>query len=219
MTVLGNVNVNGTLTLSTLAGGDLVTNGSLAVTGTLGTNGRSVTFAGANAQTITRAGGITLDYLKLNKSGGSVQLLNGLTVNAPAGGNALELNGTVDVLDLNGNTMTLTSTVGGTDAAGSLKGARRPIWCSTAPARWARSASRAVADARQLHRQPHLVGHRDAGARRSPSPAALALTNGTVVTGTNALTVGAAGAVARTNGWVVGLLAKNIAAGPTSATF
>jgi uncharacterized repeat protein (TIGR02543 family) len=219
LTVLGNVNVNGTLTLSTLAGGDLVTNGSLAVTGTLGTNGRSVTFAGANAQTITRAGGITLDYLKLNKSGGSVQLLNGLTVNAPAGGNALELNGTVDVLDLNGNTMTLTSTVGGTDAAGSLKG--------SATSNLVLNGTGAMGTIRFQSGSQTLgnftVNRTSSGTVTLGSPltvaGALALTNGTVVTGTNALTVGAAGAVARTNGWVVGLLAKNIAAGPTSATF
>jgi hypothetical protein len=84
LTVLGNLTLasTGQLSLSQAAGGDLVLNGNwLNNGGTFNPQTRAVTFSGGNNQTITRTGGQTFDFLTINKSGGSVTLINDITCN------------------------------------------------------------------------------------------------------------------------------------------
>jgi hypothetical protein len=84
LTVLGNLTLasTGQLSLSQAAGGDLVLIGNwLNNGGTFNPQTRAVTFSGGNNQTITRTGGQTFDFLTINKSGGSVTLINDITCN------------------------------------------------------------------------------------------------------------------------------------------
>jgi hypothetical protein len=78
LTVGGNVLNNGTITLSSLAGGDLNLKGNWTNNGTLTTNSRAVGFIGSTAQSVT--GATTFDYLSLNNSAG-MTLNNNITAN------------------------------------------------------------------------------------------------------------------------------------------
>ncbi len=81
LTVVGNVSNTGTLTLSTAIGGDIVVGGNWTRASTFNSNSRQVEFNGTSDQTITVSAGETFDYLRVNKSSGSLILANGVTVN------------------------------------------------------------------------------------------------------------------------------------------
>ena len=108
LTVSGNINIGGSLTLSSASGGDLNLGGTWTNSGSFTTNGRAVTFNGTGTQTITNASGETFAYLLINKTAGSVQLANNVTVNGGSGA-ALQLLNTGG-LDLYGKTLTLSGT-------------------------------------------------------------------------------------------------------------
>ncbi|HWN09270.1 MAG TPA: Calx-beta domain-containing protein [Pyrinomonadaceae bacterium] len=111
LTVVGNVNINGTLTLSTSGGGDFRTQGNWTDTGTFNHNGRGVYFDGsAPLQTISKSGGETFGHLLITKPTGSLQLLSNVAVSATSGG-ALQLVGAA-TFDLNGNSLSLTGNGG-----------------------------------------------------------------------------------------------------------
>jgi autotransporter-associated beta strand protein len=119
LTILGGVSNAGTLTLSSLSGGDLHLQGSFSNTGTFVHNNRAVFFEGGATQIVTDASGTTtMPYVRINKSGGTVQLNNNMTTLGPNGSDSLQFTGATSTLTLNGKTLTLGSTVG-TPAAGS----------------------------------------------------------------------------------------------------
>ena len=119
LSVLGNVTINGTLTLSSVTGGDLRTRGDFTNTGTFTHNNRAVFFEGGATQTATDAGGtLTLPYVRVNKSGGTVQLGSDLTTLGPNGGDSVQFTGPTSTLTFNGKSVRLGSTVG-TAPAGS----------------------------------------------------------------------------------------------------
>ncbi len=109
--VVGNVNINGTLTLSTSGGGDFRTSGNWTNTGTFNHNDRGVYFDGsAPLQTINKSGGETFGHLLITKPSGSLQLLSNATISATSGG-VLQLVGAA-TFDLNGNSLNLTGNGG-----------------------------------------------------------------------------------------------------------
>ncbi|MFP5042422.1 T9SS type A sorting domain-containing protein [Parasediminibacterium sp. JCM 36343] len=105
----------GTLTLSTVSGGDLNVTGALGNTGTFTPNLRLVTFNGSSAQTIT--GTTTFDYVTLNNSAG---LTLGTSTNATINKTLTLTAGTFTVA---ANTLTIASTLsvssGNIDASNS----------------------------------------------------------------------------------------------------
>src|SRR2546423_9011568 len=114
---------SGFLTLSTQPGGDLLLGGQFfkAGTATFTPNGRAVIFNGTGTQIINGVSApVAFDYVRLNKSSGSVQLVTtGSSVAAPNGGDSLQFNGGAgDILDINGQTFTINSrSVGGSNSA------------------------------------------------------------------------------------------------------
>ncbi|MEI7502172.1 MAG: hypothetical protein WCJ61_02715, partial [Paludibacter sp.] len=107
VTVMGNVLNNGTITLSGSSGGDLKTQGNINDSGTFNANSRAIFFNGSNTQVIQGTGVFDISYVRINKTGGSVQLVSNLTCAGPGGGNAMEIDGTNSLLDLNGFTLYL----------------------------------------------------------------------------------------------------------------
>ena len=119
VTVNGNVVNNGTITLSGSVGGDLKTQGNINDSGTFNANSRAIFFNGGNNQVIQGTGVFDISYVRISKTGGSVQLATNLTCAGPGGGNAMEIDGTNSMLDLNGYTLYLgASGVGSTYNSG-----------------------------------------------------------------------------------------------------
>lgn len=79
ISVIGNVNLEGTLILSTVAGGDLLVRGNWSRTGTLTHNNRMVTF-NATSGTQTLTGHTTFAYLRINNPGSDFILNDGITI-------------------------------------------------------------------------------------------------------------------------------------------
>lgn len=106
-TVMGNVDNKGTLTLSSLTNGGLIVHGNFIYDGTLTSNGRSVTFSGNAAQTISHTGGgyitATFDSLVVDKSANVVTAISsnpnylGLSIanNLTLNNGILRLDGTI----------------------------------------------------------------------------------------------------------------------------
>jgi hypothetical protein len=124
LTVLGNVNINGgTLTLSSLGGGDLKTQGSFTNYGAFEHNRRTVHFEGGSTQAVNDADqSLEMPYVHVNKGGGTVQLNTNLTTLGPDGGHSLRFTGSPGTLTLNGWTLTLGSTVETAPAGSGLVG-------------------------------------------------------------------------------------------------
>lgn len=117
LVVGANINLAGTLTLSTSSGGDIKLGGnwSFTVGGTFTPNARAVFFTGNTLQTITRsaAGTLNFDYLINSNTSGGIQLASSpatsVNVNAPNGGNGLSWLSSTTNFDLNGNSIYLTA--------------------------------------------------------------------------------------------------------------
>ncbi|HST52682.1 MAG TPA: C25 family cysteine peptidase, partial [Pyrinomonadaceae bacterium] len=135
LVVLGSVNINGNLTLSTVTGGDLTLGGNWtrnSATGTFTPNGRAVSFNGAGTQTValTSASSETFAYLVVDKPGGNLTLSStpatSVIVTSPGGGSALQLinAGGID-LGTAGNGLTLNGSVAGTNVL--VGGAAAPL--------------------------------------------------------------------------------------------
>lgn len=126
LTVLKNVLVEsgGGLNLSTAVGGDLKVQGNFTNNGMFTPNNRAVFFEGGATQTVNASSGtLNLPYVRIDKSGGTVQLGNtDLTTLGPAGGNSIQFNGANSTLTLNTRTLTLGSTVGTAPAGSGLVG-------------------------------------------------------------------------------------------------
>ena len=78
LTVLGSVNLSGTLSLSTSGGGDIRVGGNwnFIAGGTFNSNSRAVFFIGATQQVVSRSAGgsLNFDYFINQNSGGGIQL-------------------------------------------------------------------------------------------------------------------------------------------------
>lgn len=126
LSVFQNVLIEGggSLLLSTVSGGDLKVRGDFTNNGTFTPNNRLVFFEGGATETVNAASGtLAMPYVRINKSGGTVQLGNtDLQTLGPAGGNSLEFTGATSTLTLNGRTLTLGSTVGTPPAGSGLVG-------------------------------------------------------------------------------------------------
>ena len=122
LTVLSNVLIEsgGSLNLSTVSGGDLKVQGNFTNNGTFTPNNRAVFFEGGATQTVNASSGsLSMPYVRINKSGGTVQLGNtDLTTLGPSGGNSITFTGSTSTLSINGRTLTLGATLG-TPPAGS----------------------------------------------------------------------------------------------------
>lgn len=108
LVVMGNVNVNGSLSLSDALGGDLKLSGNFSrgSGGTFTPKDRAVFFDGSSTQTITgpTGGSVDFDYIVINNTSlTGVRLNSNVNANATTS-SALQLNGN---LDLNGNTFQL----------------------------------------------------------------------------------------------------------------
>jgi hypothetical protein len=120
LNVLGNVNINGTLTLSSASGGDISVGGNWTRTGTFNANGRAVTCNGAGTQTVAlgSAGTESFAYLIVDKASGNLTFSSSpatsVIVTSPSGGSALQIVNEGGI-DLNGNGLTLDGSVGGTN--------------------------------------------------------------------------------------------------------
>lgn len=118
-TAQGNVTIIGTLVLGNDSGEDLNVGGNWSNSGTFTPNGRAVFFNGAGTQTITKSGGETFNYLVIDKSAGSLQLSDNVTVNASSG-NVLQLLNSGGI-DLNGKTLTLANDGGNLLVSGGVR--------------------------------------------------------------------------------------------------
>jgi CSLREA domain-containing protein len=198
------------LTLSPSAGGDLILLGDFTNSGTLSVNGRAVLFqGGSNTQTIN--GDVTFFDLVVGKIGGSVKIVNVVTVNG-----ALKYNGTTDVLDLFGHNLILNGTIGGTNASGALdstvSGADLTIGGTGAlgSLRYLGTTNlKLLTVNRSTNGSVTLGTNFNIG---SPTAGALTLTNGVVNTGSNTLSLAAFPDITRTNGYVIGNLQKTFGA-------
>jgi hypothetical protein len=142
LTVLNAVTNNGTLNLSTVAGGDLHLQGGWIDTGTFNPNGRAVFFDGGLVQTLSRGGPGTesFDYLVINKSSNSLQLNNDVNVNATVG-NVLQFIGTTTTpLDL----ATKTLTMAGNGGTLLVSGGARTVVSSFGPGNFTFTGSKLV---------------------------------------------------------------------------
>src|SRR5262249_28521027 len=198
--------------------GDLRVGGKWDNSGTFVPNGRPVTFFGSGAQTISRGLGETFSSIVVNKTGGSLKLLNSVTCTAA---NPLDFNGTTDVLDLNRQTLTLSGAIGGTDAEASFLGSPTSnlVMNGTANA----GTVRFGAGFQTLNNWTvNLTGAGVGVTLGTPLTVngTLALTNGIVTTGANTLTVGTTGTVTRTNVWVNGTVTMPVPTGaPLTVSF
>ena len=131
LTILGDITVNGSLTLSNSSGGDIKTYGNISFgsSAVFNANARAIFFLKNGTQTVSNVSGtLTIPYIVIGKSGGTgttVQL-NGIDLisSSPNGGNSISFTNSTDILDLNGRSLTLgtagqTSTISG---SGTIKG-------------------------------------------------------------------------------------------------
>ena len=108
LTVLGSLSNSGTLTLSSLSGGDLHLGGNWSMASTFTPNGRAVFFEGSAGDQTISGSTPSFDYLIVNKSSGNLKLNTSQVIVAATTGNVLQLlNGGIDLntnlLTLNGN--------------------------------------------------------------------------------------------------------------------
>jgi hypothetical protein len=196
LTVLGSVNINGTLNLSTALGGDLVTQGNFTNNGTFAPNNRAVFFTGGNTQTASDGSGtLTMPYVRINKSGGTVQLNSDLTTLGPGGGDSIQFTGATSTLTLNGRTLTLGSTIGSIPAGSGFVGSNTSkMSLQDGGSAGAMGTLVFVSGSETLQ---NLTMNRTGGAGSvtlgSPLTVngTLTLTNGIINTGSNVLTLGA----------------------------
>ncbi|OQY45507.1 MAG: hypothetical protein B6242_10240 [Anaerolineaceae bacterium 4572_78] len=107
LTIVGDIFLNGELSLSHAPDGDFAIEGDWNNNGTFFPNGRMVTFRGSDSQNIN--GNTTFDILSINKASNNLILNNDITI-AGTAGNILRLyNGQIN---LNGQTMTMSNNGG-----------------------------------------------------------------------------------------------------------
>jgi len=143
LTVNGDVNVSGTLTLSSSLGGDLVAKKNVTFnSGSAFTNsGRAVFFSGTTNQTLTNTANVALAYLVADNSGGNIILGTNLTLAGTSGDvlqilndNTIDLNGNSLIFSGNGGNILVGNaagssarTIGGTSGTVSISGTKTVV--------------------------------------------------------------------------------------------
>jgi hypothetical protein len=111
LTINGNIDIAGNLSLGDGIGGDLILKGNWTKTGgTFAHNNRQVSFEGTNNSTITNSNGETFAFLKLNKTNPGTNILD-IACNVTVTTN-LELSS--GLLAIANNTLTLDGNISGT---------------------------------------------------------------------------------------------------------
>lgn len=215
LTVLGNVLIEtgGGLHLSTSSGGDLVTQGNFTNNGTFTPNNRAVFFTGGNTQTASDASStLTMPYVRINKSGGTLQLNSNLTTLGPGGGDSIQFTGATSTLTLNGKTLTLGSTIGSIAAgSGFIGSTTSAMSLQDGGSAGAMGTLVFVSGGQSLQ---NLTMNRTGGsgsvALGTPLTinGALTLSNGIINTGVNTLTLTDTATATRTAGYVIGTYKK-----------
>jgi hypothetical protein len=123
LTVLGNVVINGSLALSTTAGGDIKVGGNWTrgALGAFSPFGRAVTFNGAGTQSITAANE-TFNYLTVDKPSGNltIALTTGTVFVTATVGDVLQIINAGGI-DLNGQSLTLSNNGGNILVSGGAR--------------------------------------------------------------------------------------------------
>ncbi|HWS88940.1 MAG TPA: Calx-beta domain-containing protein [Pyrinomonadaceae bacterium] len=218
LTALGNVQIDGTLKLSTALGGDLKLQGNLSKSGTFTHNNRAVFFEGGATQSIKDSGGaFTIPYVVVNKTDNTVVLdETDLTTLGPAGGASINFVGGTSNLTLNGRKLTLGGSIGNTPAGSGFVGdASADVSLEDGGSAGSMGTLTFVSGGESLRNltvnRTGPVGSVILGSNLTVG-GTLTLTAGKVLTGSNTLTVGDAGTAARASGYVVGTLRKNFSA-------
>jgi hypothetical protein len=229
VTALGGIFNNGTITLSTLAGGDLRTGGDLnnaylnpAAPGTINGNGRRLHFVGGAMQNILNGSvaSITLPSLVVDKTGGILQPSVDVFVNPSAAGEGISFLTATSGLSLLGKTLTLGGGTFSSDAGGGFLSSPSPAGSLVVNG----SGDAGTLPAAGQNFNQLTVNRTGAGGNVTLDGSVhivstLTLTEGTITTGAaNTLQLGEAASVARTNGSVVGNL-KKLFGGAGSFTF
>jgi hypothetical protein len=218
VTVLGSVTNLGTLTLSTISGGDIKTQGSFnTFSGTFTPNGRAIFFEGGNTQDVLTS--TPFDYVLINKTGGTVKAFTNVVAAAPGGGNALSFQTAQSTYTLNDKSFTIQSGtlasvagsgfIGSAATSGTVNGG---LACNgTGDVGTLRFASDPVIG-------DFVINRTGTGGNVTLGTSLTARGNtvisaGTITTGANTLTVGEQSAVFRTVGGVVGNMQRLFAAG------
>jgi uncharacterized repeat protein (TIGR02543 family) len=202
-----------------LAGGNLVLGGNLLVAGTLDCNGQSLVFTGGGVQSVSRSGGLSVPFVRLQKSAGSVILIDDLTLTGAADGSAIEFAGALDVFDLGSRTLTLLGSIkGGSGVSGFKAGSSSNLVVNGTGAL---GTARFVSGGRTIHDLTLQAAGPGTLALSTPLTVTgtLGLVAGTLSTGVDSLTLSATGTVVRTAGMVSGNLRKRIATGPSTMRY
>jgi CSLREA domain-containing protein len=220
VTVLGNVTNLGTIALSTVSGGDLKTQGNFNTSGgTFTPNARAVFFEGGNTQNLST--GSALDYVVVNKTGGTVLALTDVVTNAPGGGNAFAFQTAQSTYTLNGKFLQIGGPIGAGPAGSGFIG--------DAAASLHLFANGGAQDTLTFASNPTLsslnVGHGNGfnvTLGSSLTVNSFSISGSTLTTNANTLTIN--GSSARvggaTGGCVIGNVRKNFAGpGPADFTF
>jgi autotransporter-associated beta strand protein len=197
LTVLGNVLIEtgGSLRLSSSSGGDLVTQGNFTNNGTFVTNNRAVFFTGGSTQTASDSSGtLTMPYVRINKSAGTVQLNSNLTTLGPGGGDSIQFTGATSTLTLNGRTLTLGSTIGSIAAGSGFTGSNTSGMSLQDGGSTGAMGTLVFTSGSELLQNLTMNRTGGSGSVALGSPltvgGTLTLTNGIINTGSNTLTLG-----------------------------
>ena len=211
--VLGNLTIsNGAALVCSASLGNLNLHGNLTCDGGLTPNGRTVQFTGSTLQTVGGTTEMGLDFVSINKAGGSVQLLNDLAITGTSA-TSLTFNGsTGDILNLNGRSLTVAGAIGGTDPTAKFSGTTSSVLVLNGDA--AIGSIQFSAGAQSLK---HLTFGGAAPTLTLASPLTLSgmlsLGAAKLTNATNTLSIAAGGAATRTTGFVLGNLSKSLASG------
>ncbi|MEA2176425.1 MAG: hypothetical protein QOD00_4017, partial [Blastocatellia bacterium] len=177
--------------------------------GTFTPNNRAVFFTGGNTQTASDASGaLTMPYVRINKSGGTLQLNSNLTTLGPNGGDSIQFTGATSTLTLNGKTLMLGSTIGSISTGSGFIGSNSSgMSLQDGGAAGAMGTLVFVGGSESLQ---NLTMNRTGGAGSvtlgSPLTinGALTLKSGIINMGSNTLTLTNTATAARTAGYVTG---------------
>lgn len=128
LTVRGNFTNNGTITLSSSGGGDLILFGNLDDNGTFTANTRAVFFDGSNTQTInSTTNPLDIDVIRVQKTGGEIVVGTDLLVDET--NDPLQVTTAASIINLNGRNLTI-GKAGTTSAISMISGST--IKCNSA---------------------------------------------------------------------------------------